>query len=473
MSSIKKNYYYNLFYQLLAIILPIITTPYVSRVFTANEIGINAYTASIAQYFVLLSGLGVGLYANKVIARVKDKQSKVDKYFWGIFFAKFLTTIISLCIFAIVITCIIDEGKFIYFLQSINIISVAFDISWLFIGLEQFKNVVIRNTMVRVISVVCILVFVKSVNDLNLYIFILGASNLLGVLVMWIYVPKFIKKFYFEPQFILSQIKPLLKLFIPQIISMVYVVLDKTMLGIFSTDEQVGLYEQSQKIIKILQTVVTSLTTVMIPRISYLIANDKHDEVREYMNNTFSYMYYLAVPITIGLFAVADEFSIWFFGESFWAVGPVLKLNAFVIIAVSCGYLIGLQYLIPAGREKQLSLSYLIAAILNFVMNLFMLKRYGAIGAVISTLVAEFSIAIAQLYFVRKELDIWKMLRGTVKSILASIIMFIVIMPISLNNLFLSTMVKVFVGILTYIIVMFILKSEIQKDLIKRVLKSR
>ena len=469
--SIKKNYYYNLFYQILSIILPIITTPYISRVFTANEIGVNAYTASIAQYFILLSSLGVGLYANKVIARVKDEQSKIDKYFWAIFFAKSLTTAISLIMYAIVVVFVIGENEFIYFLQAINIISIAFDISWLFIGLEQFKNVVMRNTMVRLSSVVCILLFVKDVNDLGKYIFILAASNLIGMLVMWIYVPKFVSKFYFEPEFILKQIKPLLKLFIPQVISMVYSVLDKTMLGIFSTQEQVGFYDQSQKIIKILQTVITSLTTVMIPRISYLLANNNHEEVRRYMEKTFKYMSYLAFPITFGLFAVAEDFSVWFFGSAFWEVGPVLKLNAFVIIAVSCGYLIGLQYLIPSGREKELSLSYTLAAVLNFVLNLFMLKRFGAIGAVISTIVAEFAVAIVQFFFVRKELDVLKMLRGCTKSLIACIIMILVISPISLKSLFITTIIKAIVGMIVYFSVMFILKSDIQKEVIKTVLK--
>lgn len=451
--------------------MPIITTPYISRVFTANEIGVNAYTASIAQYFILLSSLGVGLYANKVIARVKDEQSKIDKYFWAIFFAKSLTTAISLIMYAIVVVFVIGENEFIYFLQAINIISIAFDISWLFIGLEQFKNVVMRNTMVRLSSVVCILLFVKDVNDLGKYIFILAASNLIGMLVMWIYVPKFVSKFYFEPEFILKQIKPLLKLFIPQVISMVYSVLDKTMLGIFSTQEQVGFYDQSQKIIKILQTVITSLTTVMIPRISYLLANNNHEEVRRYMEKTFKYMSYLAFPITFGLFAVAEDFSVWFFGSAFWEVGPVLKLNAFVIIAVSCGYLIGLQYLIPSGREKELSLSYTLAAVLNFVLNLFMLKRFGAIGAVISTIVAEFAVAIVQFFFVRKELDVLKMLRGCTKSLIACIIMVLVISPISLKSLFITTIIKAIVGMIVYFSVMFILKSDIQKEVIKTVLK--
>lgn len=469
--SIKKNYYYNLFYQILSIMLPIITTPYISRVFTATEIGINAYTASVSQYFVLLSGLGVGLYGNKAIARVKDRQKQVDRYFWSIFFVKCLTTAISLVMYFIVVFFVIKENKFIYFLQAINIISVAFDISWLFIGLEQFKGVVMRNTIVRLASVACILAFVKDINDLGKYIFILAASNLIGMLIMWVYVPKFINKIYFEPVLILQQLKPLLKLFIPQVISMIYAVLDKTMLGNLSTDEQVGLYDQSQKIIKILQTIVTSLATVVIPRISYLIANNRLDEVKSYMNKTFSYMSYLSFPIAFGLFAVADEFSKWFFGAQFWGVGPVLKLNAFVIIAISWGYLIGLQYLVPSGKEKQLTLSYTLAAVLNFVLNLFILKKLGAVGAVISTLVAEFAVASSQLFFVRKELDVIKMLSGTIKSIIACFIMIIAISWVALPSLFLTTMLKVAIGIVTYVIVMFILKSEAQKEIVTNILK--
>lgn len=469
--SIKKNYYYNLAYQILAIFLPIITTPYIARVFTPNKIGINAYTASIAQYFILLSGLGVGLYANKIIAKVKDSQEKIDRYFWAIFFAKILTTSLSLLMYSFVIIFVIGENKLIYLLQSINIVAVAFDISWLFIGLEEFKSVVIRNILVRLGSVVCILLFVRDANDLGIYIFILGVSNLLGMLIMWLYVPKFITKFYFDTMFILKQIKPLIKLFIPQVISMIYAVLDKTMLGIFSTEDQVGFYDQSQKIIKILQTVITSLTTVMIPRIAYLLAHDNHEEVRRYMNKTFNYISYLALPITFGLAAVAGEFSIWFFGKNFSEVGPILALNSFVIPAVCCGYLIGLQYLVPSGREKELSLSYVLAAILNFLLNLFMLKRFGAIGAVISTIVAEFTVAIVQFYFVRKELDVLKMLKGTVKSLIACIIMILVISPLTLPSLFFTTIAKGIIGAIVYFVVMFILKSETQKEVIRTILK--
>lgn len=191
--SISKNYLYNLFYQILVIVMPLITTPYLSRVLGAEAIGVYSYTLSIATYFILFGTLGVSLYGQREIAYVQDDEKKRSIVFWEIVLLKTITMTISILIFWFTYG-MYGEYKIYYRILIIELISQCIDISWFFQGIEEFKKTVIRNSIVKLIFAVCIFIFVKSPNDLIKYIVIIAGANLFGNLSLWMYVPKYIKK---------------------------------------------------------------------------------------------------------------------------------------------------------------------------------------------------------------------------------------------------------------------------------------
>ena len=191
-TSIKKNYLYNLVYQIIILILPIITTPYISRALGATNIGIYSYTVSIVTYFTLFGSLGVSLYGQREIAYVRDNTSKRKKTFIEIILFRFITLTISMIIFYFSFARS-NEYQVYYRILLLYLLAASFDISWFFQGLEDFKKTVTRNVIVRLLSVACIFIFVKKPEDLSKYLLIYSLADLLGNLSLWLYLPKYFK----------------------------------------------------------------------------------------------------------------------------------------------------------------------------------------------------------------------------------------------------------------------------------------
>jgi len=191
--SIAKNYIYNLIYQILAMIIPIITTPYLSRVLGAEKIGIYSFTFSILSYFVLFGCLGIALYGQREIATVQDDVKRRSKVFWELFYLKLIMICISFAIFAI-INFNNDIYGIYYKILTIELFANAIDITWFYQGIEDFKKITIRNAIVRIASVILIFIFVKNENDLIKYFLINGISNFISYLVLWLNIKKFTVK---------------------------------------------------------------------------------------------------------------------------------------------------------------------------------------------------------------------------------------------------------------------------------------
>ena len=271
--SIVRNYMYNLVYQILILILPLITTPYLSRVLGAEGIGIYGYTYSIVTYFVLFGSLGIALYGQREIAYVQDNPIKRKKVFLELILFRFATLAVAILVYCFIF---LRGGQYhqYYFILLIELIAAGFDISWFFQGIEEFNKTVFRIVLVRVVSVTLVFVIVKTAEDLWKYILIYSVADLLGNLLLWIYLPKYLKGGKVGKLNLRIHMIPLLMLFIPQITTKVYNLLDTTMLGaIVPNKEETGYYEQAQKVIRLLITVVTSLGIVMIPRVANIYAN--------------------------------------------------------------------------------------------------------------------------------------------------------------------------------------------------------
>lgn len=468
--SIKKNYIYNLIYQSLTLILPLVTTPYLSRILGSEPIGIYSYTYSIVSYFLLFGSLGVSLYGQREIAYVNEDVKKRKKIFWEIVACRFVTMFIAILIYFIFLARM-GEYAIYYRIWLIELIAMAFDISWFFQGMEDFKKTVIRNVIVRLASVTLIFVFVKSPEDLIKYITIYSIADLVGNLSLWRYLPRYFKGIK------IGKIKPfyhlhaIILLFIPQIANQVYNLLDKTMIGKIITDKsEVGFYEQGQKVIRVLLTVVTSLGIVMIPRMASTFASGNKKQIIEYMKKSFKFVFFLAFPIVLGLISVSKSFVPLFFGEGYDKVVTLLIVISPTIILTGMANVIGTQYLLPIKRQKEYTITITLGLVINFFLNYILITYYDSVGASIATVISELIVVIAQLYVIRKDIKTKEVLKLSIPYIFASLIMFAITM---IEGFVLETSTKTLIiqiisGGLVYVLMLWILKDEFLKMFLEK-----
>ena len=472
-NSVKKNYIYNLAYQILIIIVPLITTPYVSRTLGAESIGIYSYTYSIVTYFILLGSLGITMYGQREIAYVQEEKYKRSKVFWEIIFMRFITLGISLILFYIAFTYN-NQYSMYYKILIFDIIANAFDISWLFQGLEDFKKTVIRNTIVKLISICCIFIFIKETTDLWKYFIIYVFSNLIGNISLWMYVPKYIEKVPLNKLQIFKHLKPTIALFIPQVAVQIYTVLDRTMIGIIVANKsEVGYYEQAQKIVKLLLTLATSLGTVMLPRMANTFAKGDKKKLEEYTKTSFQFVLLLSFPLMFGMLSVVSEFVPVFYGSGYDKVTILINIILPIILIIGLSNVIGTQYLLPTKRQKEFTISVTAGAIVNFMLNIFLIKLWGATGASIATVIAEITVTGLQFYIVRKEIKLMDVIKISKNYFIASMIMFAVsyIVGHLIENDVISMAIQIVLGIITYFSILFLMKDKMVCGELKKLKK--
>ena len=469
--SVKKNYLYNLLYQMTSVLLPVLTIPYVSRVLSADGIGINTVTYANTQYFILLGSLGISIYATKKIATIREKKDKLKKTFWEIFSIQFTGCILAYMVFALTLGQSQKYGVF-YMLQGFYILAAAVDISWYFLGIENFKNASLRSFFAKIISVILIFTFVKTRDDLWKYILINAGTMFVGQLIMWFYVGKdMLKVKEIGKLKIAMHIMPILALFVPQIATQVYTVLDKTMIDLFKGAVEAGYYDQSQKIVRILLSVVTSLGIVMLPRIANLFSKDDLNEVKKSLRKAFVVISFLSIPITFGLIGISDKFVPILFGNEFLSVIPLTKISPVLVIIIGLGNVFGTQYLLAIGKNKEYTASVCIGALVNFCFNLLLIPRFAAMGAVIATVSAELSIALIQFWFARVVFD-FTWIKETYKYWVSGILMLAIVRLIGnvtpISILFL--VLQIAIGSLVYFISLIILRDKFLFEAIENVI---
>jgi O-antigen/teichoic acid export membrane protein len=459
--KVVKNYIYNLTYQILTLILPIITTPYLARVLGAEGTGIYSYTFSITTYFILFGSLGVALYGQREIAYAQDNPKERKRKFLEIVSFRFITIAIAIIVF---VFAFVRQGELAvyYKILLLELIAGAFDISWFFQGLEEFKKTVTRNILVRLVSVTCIFIFVKERADLEKYIFIYSLADLVGNLSLWLYLPKYLKGIKVEKLYITQNIPQILLLFIPQVSNQLYKILDTTMLGTIIKDKaETGYYEQSQKVIRLLLTLVTSLGVVMLPRMANTFAKGEKKQIKEYMIRSLKFTSLLAFPMMFGVATVAKEFVPIFFGDGYEKVVLLIRVMCPIIILMGFANIIGTQYLVPVKRNKEYTISILVGLIANFFMNYFMIHAWQSLGASIATVLSQLLIDIVQLYMVRDVLSAKEVIKTSYKFLIAGLVMVICCQLVGfLSTGIINVASQVAVGVIVYVGMLFLLKES-------------
>lgn len=398
-ASVKTNFIYNLLSNLITILAPLITTPYISRVLGVDGVGTYSFTYSNVTYFVLLATLGTTTFAQREIASQRNNSYRVSQIFWEVIVFRIALSVFSIGIYLAVFQR--TGTNSLILAQSVNIVCVMFDITWLFQGLQEFKKTALRSITIKLIFVLFTFVFIKKPEDLTLYAFGYALIQVIANASLWLYLPKYLEKCRISIKGIVSNIWPSFLLFIPTVATQIYTVLDKSMIGFMTeTSTQNGLYEQAEKIVRMGLTVYTAYGAVVAPKIATLKSERQDVEIKNQLKTSIRVMWLIVLPMTAGVIAISKSFVPWFYGEGYEGVTPLLRIFSLLFIAVGLSNVLAVQYLVPVKKQNIFTLSVVSGAIINFLMNYFMIQKYYAIGAAISSVIAETIITSIQMYYV-------------------------------------------------------------------------
>lgn len=466
--KLSKNYIYNSVYELLLILVPFITTPYVSRILGADMIGRVSFSQSISSYFVLFSAVGTSIYARRQIAVVRDDKRELSESFWSIFVIRLTGVTIALLLY-LTFTMGCMEHKLIYLCCSLDIISVLFDISWFFQGLELYGKITKINGFSKILGVVFIFIFVHNKTDVILYIIGSSGFSLLGNTFLWTLVKnKIYWKVKLNPAELKKHLKFSVKLLLPQISIQVYTVLDKTMIGIITKSEtENGYYEQAQKICRALLTLTTAPGLVIIPKVAYLWGNNKREKIAVLIHRNFQLLFAMSLPIISGVLVLADMFVPLYFGTGYENVTLLMRILVFLTFVAGISSILGSQYLIPTQREHIYTHAVIISAISNVALNLILIRHFASKGAVIASIAAEVIGMLYQVLYLRKEINYQSLLPVFLKYLGLSIFMGAAVKILRLffltGNSILDFILLVAVGCSIYAAGLFLSKDDILK----------
>lgn len=468
MNSIKKNFLYNSAYQLLLFIIPMITTPYVSRVLGSEGVGIYSFNNSIAYYFVIFTMLGLNNYGNREIARSRDDKEELSKSFFSIYSLQLICGIITNTLY-LLYSLFISKN----FILSISIwpfvLSAVFDINWFFFGIENFKFTVIRNVVIKILTTIAILLFVNDSNDVMIYCFILSFGMLTSNLLLWTVLGKYVDIYIPKWDEIKIHIRPNLLLFVTVISVSLFKIMDKIMLGVMTTSTEVGLYESAEKIISIPSAFILSLGTVMLPRMSNVVAKNDKSKSLELINNSIIFAMFLSTSFGFGLMGISKEFVPIFFGEGFEKCIYLLWILLPSSIFIAFANVIRTQYLLPNGDDRTYVISAIIGAIINLIINYILIPDFGSIGAALGTLVSEASVCFYQTKNAKKALPINKYMTESISFIISGVLMFFALINLNFNISNVSLMIlKIIIGGFLYIFLLILLLLLFNKKLLSK-----
>ncbi len=425
MANLKKNFMYQSMYQILTMLLPLVTSPILSGALGAEGVGIYTYVTTIESYFVLVANLGIYKYGTREIAKVQNNREEVSRVFWEIWILHALLSIVVGFIFILYIV-MIGEYTLFFSISFLGYLASAANLGWLFAGMEDFRKITIRDTIVKVIAFILIIILVKDETDLAAYFWLMSICSLLAVSFYWILYREYVGRAKVDVRGIFKHFHGMFILFIPLLLESLFNSMDKVMLGAFAAKAEVGYYGNAEKAL-ISKRLIYSMSIVLLPKMSYLISMKNRNEFDRLMKQSVGMIILLSSAFGFGTAAVAREFSDVFWGADFVACANLIIVMSIAIPGTMVANTIREQYLIASGNERK----YLFAAgtgtFVNLAMNLILIPKYGANGAAIATLVSEYMVCVVQIIVVRKDIPIVSYIHGNEIYPLFGLVMFVVV----------------------------------------------
>ncbi|SYW12249.1 putative O-antigen transporter [Oenococcus oeni] len=475
--KIFKNYIYNLIFQILQLILPIVTTPYISRVLGPTGVGTNSYTASVASVFILVGSLGLNIHGQQEISIVRDDRAKVSLRFWQIFFLKMIFILFSLLVYILLIG--FNGGHlFVYFLaQGVTFFSTILDISWFYMGLENFKKILYRNLIIKLLFVSLLFIFVRNKNDTITYILLINGLALLASLSFWYKIPIQKVRVIVDKKNLIYDLRSGFVLFLPQLAIQAYLVGDKIILGYLGGVKESGMFDSSNKMISMLLVVVSSIGTVTLPQLTNSFYNHQKKEFDKLIDNSFIFLNATSIPLMFGMWVVSDIFAPMFFGDKFTGINILIDILAPIFVLNSWSTVIGYQYLLATKQTKKYTNSVVCGAVVSLIICFLMIPKLGALGAAVGLTCAEFVTTLVQVTQTAREIQYRKILFSSWKYLAGSVLFFLVDMILKKLvapkvDIFFSLLILIVVAGVIYVVFLYFTRADVL-DLATGLLKKR
>ena len=468
--SLKTNAIFNALYQILLLIVPLITTPYISRILGPSQNGIYANLYSISQYFVLIATFGPVEYGTIQIAKNRDDPQNKTKSFIAIFGTKLILGVICTLLYIMTSYFLYDYNDFLLsMIFSLLIITTAIDPIFYFQGEEKFLNICIKNMILKIVTTIFIFLFVKKPEDLYIYALILSIGQLIStiILIPSINFKEFVKvKIDFND--FLFCFKKSFAFFVPSLAVTLFTYLNQTLIGVMNPNpNESGFFAQAVKIIQILAVIASSLSTIMLSRISYLNTINDEEEIQRKIKKTFQAFWVISIPLILGIIVVASIFIPLFLGEGYDECVLLIYILSPTIILGPLNGFYGNLYFRPKNKIWTQTFIILGSASLNLIISVLLIPQLGAIGTAIGRLVAEIFQLPLLMYFSKKYIKTKDLVYSSFKPIFSGVIMFICVFLFKyygtdlINNDILSLLLMIVIGAIIYFVLEMVLKDDI------------
>lgn len=468
-TSLARNFLYNTLYQLINLILPFFSAPYLYRVLGVDNIGSYSYIHSISQLFVIFTMLGLNNYGNRTVARNRDDKTKLSKVFWEIYFMQVICAIVVGTFYCIFVLNLIDSSYRVYAaIQVLVIIAASLDISWFFFGIEAFKLTTLRSSIIRLVAFVLTFVVIRNESDLWKYFVLTGVQTVVVSVTLWPFLKSNVV--WYKPQLknVMGHMKGNVLLFIPLLAISMYKYMDKVMLGAISGEYQTGLYESADKILNIVQSCFTALGTVMLPRMSSLAKDGDTKVIDHYMGLSMIFVFAFSSASLFGLLGISERFVPLYFGTKYNEASFLLMGLTPVLLVSPWKMVIRTHYLIPLDKNKSYIISVFAGALINLIVNLVCIPDMGAKGAVIGTVVAEVIVCIFQTAVIIKDINIVRFMKNGWIFYLSGLVMYLFIKTFErvFPNSVISILAEVVLGAVVWVCVTFVLLIVVKPDVL-------
>ena len=403
--SIKKNFVMNALLTMSQFIFPLITFPYVSRILLPIGTGKVSFATSLINYFTMFAQLGIPTYGIRQVAQARDDKMEMTRVTHELLFINIVMSVISYGVLFLALAFVprLRGDRTLYLVVSLNIIFTCFGIEWMYKGLEEYTYITLRSIVFKAIALIAMFLFIHEKSDYVIYggisIFAASASNVLNFI-------NARKHIYMHPvggYRLKRHMKPILVFFAMSVATTIYTNLDTVMVGFIKTDKDVGYYNAAVKIKSILVSIVTSLGTVLLPRASYYVEHKDFENLRRISGKALNFVILIACPLALYFILFAREGIRFLSGPAYGgAVLPMQWIQP-TIIFIGLTNILGLQILVPLGKEKYVLYSEIAGAVVDFVINMILIPRLASTGAAIGTLAAEFVVFVVQYYVLRND----------------------------------------------------------------------
>lgn len=473
--SVKVNYILNLINTGTQMLFPLITFPYVCRVIEADGIGQINFFQSIISYISLFTCLGIPMYAIREIARDRSDVVQMNRTAMEILLLHSMLTLVGYAIVAILCLTVpqIQVNIPLFLILSLTIFFTAIGCEWFYQGIEDFKYITIRGLIIKTVSVVLLFIFVKSKTDLLYY----GCYTVFGVLGGNIFNFLRLRKYIHRENIIFSElhikrhIKPVLKVFSFSVVTSIYLQLNTVLLGFLKNALAVGYFAAATKVMQMLLTMSACLGSVMMPRASHLIAENKEDEFNRLIQKSYDFTLAIALPMTIGLIFCAPSLITALCGVKFEHSILPSQIIAPIILMVAISNVFGIQVLFPKGKINIVTLSCGIGAVADLILNLCLIPFFSYIGTSIAYLGAEVATTVSMYFIGRRYIPIIYFKKSHLTYALGCIVMAFALYGISLLQLPTLTILLLqgCCGVLAYFIILCICKDEMLVQILSKI----